>query len=119
MPIININDNITTCIIPEYDDDIAIICFVNETEFEEWFSNIAQKHTNWNLHQSWTNEKAKPFLGQPLAAPLRLHTIKYNEKIRQLKNNPEGLNNLVSSLKQSTSIVENICSLPQSRPARQ
>ncbi|RCH95577.1 hypothetical protein CU097_003539 [Rhizopus azygosporus] len=77
MSIININDNLTTRIIPEYDDEVAIILFVNEAEFEEWFSNIAQKHANWNLHQSWTNEKAGLFLGQPLAAPLRLNTIKY------------------------------------------
>ncbi|CAO3673020.1 hypothetical protein G6F70_003523 [Rhizopus microsporus] len=103
MLIININDNLATCIIPKYDDDVATICFVNEAGFEEWFSNIAQKHANWNLHQ----------------APLRLHIIKYNEEIRQLKNNPEGLDNLVSTLRQSISIVENVCSVPQSRPARQ
>ncbi|KAG1411401.1 hypothetical protein CU097_007624 [Rhizopus azygosporus] len=57
MLIININDNLATCIIPKYDDDVATICFVNEAGFEEWFSNIAQKHANWNLHQGWTNEK--------------------------------------------------------------
>ncbi|RCH84940.1 hypothetical protein CU097_006558 [Rhizopus azygosporus] len=57
MPIININDNPTTRIIPEYDDEVATIRFVNEAEFEEWFT--------------------KPFLGQPLASLLRLHTIKY------------------------------------------
>ncbi|KAL4213937.1 hypothetical protein AB4K20DRAFT_1957003 [Rhizopus microsporus] len=61
MPIININDHLTTRIAPEYDDEIATICFVNEARFEEWFSNIAQKHANWNLHQSWTNEKSKTF----------------------------------------------------------
>ncbi|CEG73758.1 hypothetical protein RMATCC62417_09077 [Rhizopus microsporus] len=57
MPIININDNPTTRIIPEYDDEVATIRFVNEAEFGGWFT--------------------KPFLGQPLASPLRLHTIKY------------------------------------------
>jgi hypothetical protein len=35
MPIININDNLTTRIIPEYDDEVATICFANEAEFEE------------------------------------------------------------------------------------
>ena len=79
MPIININDNITTRFIPEYDDEVTTIRFVNKAGFKEWLNNIAQKHTNWSLHQSWSNEKkkAKPFLGQPLASPLRLHTIKY------------------------------------------
>jgi hypothetical protein len=50
---------------------------------------------------------------------VRILLAKYNEKIKQLKDNPEGLDNLVSSLKQSISIVENVCSVPQSRPARQ
>ncbi|CEG84160.1 hypothetical protein RMATCC62417_18005 [Rhizopus microsporus] len=77
MPIINISDNLTTHIIPEYDYEVTTIRFANEADFEEWFSNIVQKHANWNLRQSWTNEKAKPFLGQSLVAPLRLHTIKY------------------------------------------
>ncbi|CEG77135.1 hypothetical protein RMATCC62417_11932 [Rhizopus microsporus] len=45
---------------------------------------------------------------------VRILLAKYNEKIRQLKDNPEDLDNL-----QSISIVENICSVPQSRPARQ
>lgn len=45
---------------------------------------------------------------------VRILLAKYNEKIRQLKDNPEGL-----ALRQSTSIVENICSVLQSRHARQ
>ncbi|KAG1171017.1 hypothetical protein G6F71_007267 [Rhizopus microsporus] len=59
MPIININDNITTRFIPEYDDEVTTIRFVNKAGFKEWFNNIAQKHTNWSLHQSWSNEKKK------------------------------------------------------------
>ncbi|CEI98880.1 hypothetical protein RMCBS344292_12978 [Rhizopus microsporus] len=50
---------------------------------------------------------------------IRILITKYNEKIKQLKDNPEGLNNLVSALKQLISIVENVCSVPQSRPTRQ
>ncbi|CEG80129.1 hypothetical protein RMATCC62417_14505 [Rhizopus microsporus] len=50
---------------------------------------------------------------------VRILLAKYNEKIRQLKDNPEGLDNLVSSLKQSISTVENICPVSHSRPARQ
>ncbi|KAL4212728.1 hypothetical protein AB4K20DRAFT_1967404 [Rhizopus microsporus] len=41
------------------------------------------------------------------------------KKIRQLKNNPEAVDNLVSTLRQSISIVENVCFVPRSRPARQ
>ena len=59
MPIININDNIITRFIPEYDDEVTTIRFVNKAGFKEWFNNIAQKHTNWSLHQSWSNEKKK------------------------------------------------------------
>ncbi|CEG68454.1 hypothetical protein RMATCC62417_04711 [Rhizopus microsporus] len=172
MPVTNINDNLITRIVPEFYDEVAAIRFVNEAGFEEWFNNIAQKHANWNLHQSWTNKKkAKPFLGQPLVAPLRLHTIKYQcdhagklkkrkkaskhlltdsavevkyrwedsdhnlcdvqeiissrlpsevkQWIEELKDNSEGLNDLASALRQSISIIENICSVPQPRPARQ
>ncbi|CEI96641.1 hypothetical protein RMCBS344292_10798 [Rhizopus microsporus] len=166
MPVTNINDNLIIRIVPEYYDEVAAIRFVNEAGFEEWFNNIAQKHANWNLHQSWTNKKkAKPFLGQPLVAPLRLHTIKYQcdhagklkkrkkarcsprklerknlsrldallileiissrlpsevkQWIEELKDNSEGLNDLASALRQSISIIENICSVPQPRPARQ
>ncbi|ORE02955.1 hypothetical protein BCV72DRAFT_316546 [Rhizopus microsporus var. microsporus] len=77
MPIINISDNLTIRIIPEYDSEVTTIRFANEAGFEEWFSNMAQKHASWDLRQSWANEKAKSFLGQSLAAPLRLYTIKY------------------------------------------
>ncbi|PHZ17397.1 uncharacterized protein RHIMIDRAFT_253864, partial [Rhizopus microsporus ATCC 52813] len=45
---------------------------------------------------------------------VRTLLAKYNEKIRQLKDNREGLCNLVSSLKQSISIVENVCYVSQS-----
>ncbi|ORE16617.1 hypothetical protein BCV71DRAFT_236480 [Rhizopus microsporus] len=38
---------------------------------------------------------------------------------KQLKNNPEAVDNLVSTLRQSISIVENVCFVPRSRPARQ
>ncbi|CEG84910.1 hypothetical protein RMATCC62417_18653 [Rhizopus microsporus] len=49
---------------------------------------------------------------------VRILLAKYNEKTRQLKDSPEGLDNLVSTLKQFISIVENVYSVPQSRPAR-
>ncbi|KAG1176943.1 hypothetical protein G6F70_005207 [Rhizopus microsporus] len=52
MPTININDNLTTCIIPDMMTKLPPLFF-------------------------WTNEKAKPFLGHLLAASLRLRTIKY------------------------------------------
>jgi hypothetical protein len=34
---------------------------------------------------------------------------KYNDMIKQLKDNTEGLDNLVSALKQSISILESVC----------
>ncbi|ORE06597.1 hypothetical protein BCV72DRAFT_262645 [Rhizopus microsporus var. microsporus] len=82
MPITNISDSFTIHIIPEYDDEVTTSRFANEADFEEWFSNIAQKHANWSLRQSWTNEKAKSFLGQSLAITLRLNTIKTKKSIK-------------------------------------
>ncbi|CAO3668940.1 unnamed protein product [Rhizopus microsporus] len=42
---------------------------------------------------------------------VRILLAKCNEKIKQLKCNPKGLDNLVSVLKQSLSILENVCSI--------
>ncbi|KAL4207914.1 hypothetical protein AB4K20DRAFT_1950256 [Rhizopus microsporus] len=50
---------------------------------------------------------------------VRILLTKYNEKIKQLKDNSEGSANLVSAFKQSKSTVENVCYMSQSRPARQ
>ncbi|CAO3665049.1 unnamed protein product [Rhizopus microsporus] len=63
MPTININDNLTTCIIPDMMTKVV----------QQYCTNTCQLEPS----PSWTNEKAKPFLGHLLAASLRLRTIKY------------------------------------------
>ncbi|CEG75920.1 hypothetical protein RMATCC62417_10893 [Rhizopus microsporus] len=110
MPIINISDNLTTHVIPEYDYEVTTIRFANEAGFEKWFSNIAQKHANWNLRQSWTNEKAKPFLGQSLAASMRLHTIKhqYDHAGKPKKRKEFEVSTKKAQTKESIKIEENV-----------
>ncbi|RCH92326.1 hypothetical protein CU097_006404 [Rhizopus azygosporus] len=145
MPVININDNLITRIIPEYYDEVVAIRFVNEAGFEEWKAQ-EKKESEVSTKKARTKESIK--IGCPSYISKHLLTdsaveVKYRweypdhnlydvqeiissrlpsevkQWIEELKDSPEGLNDLASTLRQSISIVESICSVPQSRPARQ